>query len=48
LIEAKVELVQKRGGDPFTEYFLSEAILKLRQGVGGLIGTETDRNLRST
>src|ERR1700730_2663873 len=31
LIEAKLELVQERGGDAFTEYSLPEAILKLRQ-----------------
>src|SRR5437588_2747757 len=32
LIEAKLELVQERGCDAFTEYSLPEAILKLRQG----------------
>ena len=42
LIEAKLELVQERGGDPFTEYSLPEAILKLRQGVGRLIRTKSD------
>src|SRR5204863_291778 len=42
LIEAKLELVQERGGDAFTEYSLPEAILKLRQGVGRLIRTKTD------
>src|SRR5205085_5289849 len=31
LIEAKLELIEERGGDPFTEYSLPEAILKLRQ-----------------
>jgi ATP-dependent DNA helicase DinG len=45
LIEAKLELVQERGGDPFTEYSLPEAILKLRQGVGRLIRTKTDRGI---
>ncbi|MDP9186035.1 MAG: hypothetical protein M3O72_01585 [Verrucomicrobiota bacterium] len=34
LIEAKLEFLQERGADPFTEYPLAEAILKLRQGVG--------------
>src|SRR5467141_727987 len=42
LIEAKLELVQERGGDAFTEYSLPEAILKLRQGVGRLIRTKSD------
>ena len=45
LVEAKLELVEERGGDPFTEYSLPEAILKLRQGVGRLIRTKTDRGI---
>jgi ATP-dependent DNA helicase DinG len=45
LIEAKLELVEERGGDPFTEYSLPEAILKLRQGVGRLIRTKKDRGI---
>jgi ATP-dependent DNA helicase DinG len=45
LIEAKLELVQERGGDAFTEFSLPEAILKLRQGVGRLIRTKTDRGI---
>jgi len=40
LIEAKLELIEERGGDPFTEYSLPEAILRLRQGVGRLIRTK--------
>jgi ATP-dependent DNA helicase DinG len=45
LIEAKLEFIEERGGDPFTEYSLPEAILKLRQGVGRLIRTKTDRGI---
>ena len=45
LIEAKLELIQERGGDAFTEFSLPEAILKLRQGVGRLIRTKTDRGI---
>ncbi|MEP6602349.1 MAG: helicase C-terminal domain-containing protein [Spartobacteria bacterium] len=45
LIEAKLELVQERGGDPFTEYSLPEAILKLRQGIGRLIRTKSDHGI---
>ncbi|MEY2520805.1 MAG: ATP-dependent helicase DinG [Verrucomicrobiota bacterium] len=45
LIEAKLELVEARGGDAFTEYSLPEAILKLRQGVGRLIRTRSDRGI---
>ncbi len=45
LTEAKLETIQERGGDPFTEYSLPEAILKLRQGVGRLIRTKSDRGI---
>jgi len=45
LVEAKLELVQERGGDPFTEYSLPEAILKFRQGVGRLIRTKSDHGI---
>jgi ATP-dependent DNA helicase DinG len=45
LIEAKLELIEVRGGDAFTEYSLPEAILKLRQGVGRLIRTKSDHGI---
>ena len=45
LIEAKLELIEERGGDAFTEYSLPEAILKLRQGVGRLIRTKSDKGI---
>ena len=45
LIEAKLELIQERGGDAFSEYSLPEAILKLRQGVGRLIRTKSDKGI---
>jgi ATP-dependent DNA helicase DinG len=41
--EARCELIRERGGDPFSEYSLPEAILKLRQGVGRLIRTKQDK-----
>ncbi len=44
-MEARLEMVQERGGDPFTEYSLPEAILKLRQGVGRLIRTKSDHGI---
>ena len=43
--EARCELIKERGGDPFSEYSLPEAILKLRQGVGRLIRTKQDRGI---
>lgn len=45
LIEARLEEIEARGGDPFAEYSLPEAILKLRQGVGRLIRTATDEGI---
>ncbi|MDB6153247.1 MAG: helicase c2 [Chthoniobacteraceae bacterium] len=45
LIEARLELIQSEGGDPFSEYSLPEAILKLRQGVGRLIRTRQDSGI---
>jgi len=42
LIEARIEAIEARGGNAFTEFSLPEAILKFRQGVGRLIRTKTD------
>jgi ATP-dependent DNA helicase DinG len=43
--EAKAELIRERGGDPFNELTLPEALIKFRQGVGRLIRTQVDRGL---
>jgi ATP-dependent DNA helicase DinG len=45
LIEARLESIEERGGDPFSEFSLPEAILKLRQGVGRLIRTKQDTGI---
>ena len=45
LIEARMELIKKSGGNPFLEYTLPEAVLKLRQGVGRLIRNKTDKGI---
>lgn len=43
LIEAKLEMIENQGGDPFREYSLPEAILRFCQGVGRLIRTQSDK-----
>jgi ATP-dependent DNA helicase DinG len=39
------QLVKKRGGNPFEELQLANAILTLRQGAGRLVRSETDRGV---
>jgi ATP-dependent DNA helicase DinG len=43
--EARAEAIRSRGGDPFTEDALPEAILTLRQGFGRLIRSREDRGV---
>lgn len=45
LTEAKCQLIQNRGGNPFSEYSLPEAIIRFKQGFGRLIRTETDKGV---
>ncbi len=42
LTEARLEAIRERGGNPFMEYSLPEAIIKLRQGFGRLIRGSED------
>ena len=43
LIEARMERIEARGGNPFMEYTLPEAILKFKQGFGRLIRSKDDQ-----
>ncbi len=45
VVQHRQQLIRDRGGDPFNEMSLPEAILALKQGVGRLIRTETDRGV---
>ncbi|HMJ88220.1 MAG TPA: helicase C-terminal domain-containing protein, partial [Candidatus Acidoferrum sp.] len=45
LIEAKIEAIEARGGNSFSDFSLPEAILKFRQGVGRLIRTKSDTGI---
>ncbi len=42
LLEARVERIKQRGGNPFMEYQVPEAVIKLKQGFGRLIRTKDD------
>jgi ATP-dependent DNA helicase DinG len=45
VIEAKLEFIQEKGGNPFMDYSLPTAILKFKQGVGRLIRSKTDEGI---
>jgi ATP-dependent DNA helicase DinG len=42
LVQARLERISGEGGNAFLDYVLPEAILRLRQGIGRLIRSETD------
>ena len=45
VIQYRQQRILDAGGNPFYQYLLPEAILALKQGVGRLIRTETDRGV---
>ena len=45
LVESRLEQIRERNGNPFMEYSVPEAVLKLRQGIGRLIRSEKDRGI---
>lgn len=45
VVAARMDRIKEQGGDPFRDYSLPEAILKLRQGVGRLIRSRTDEGV---
>jgi ATP-dependent DNA helicase DinG len=45
LTQSRLEAIEAEGGNPFMDYSVPEAILKLRQGVGRLIRTAKDEGL---
>lgn len=45
LVEARTKRLESEGRNPFTDYFVAEAAVSLKQGAGRLIRSETDRGL---
>ncbi|MHC5538951.1 ATP-dependent DNA helicase, partial [Singulisphaera rosea] len=45
LLEARLESIRQRGGNPFVEYQVPEAVIKLKQGFGRLIRSRSDRGI---
>ena len=45
LVEARVKRLEGEGRNPFSDYFVAEAAVSLKQGAGRLIRSETDRGL---
>ena len=45
VVQARIQRIQKEGGNAFMQYQVPEAILKFRQGAGRLIRAKTDRGM---
>lgn len=45
VFEARLEAIRRAGGNPFRDEQLPQAVIALKQGVGRLIRTETDRGV---
>jgi ATP-dependent DNA helicase DinG len=47
LVSARMSRVEREGGNPFSDYQVPQAILKLKQGLGRLIRSKSDRGILS-
>lgn len=45
IIEARMDFIKEKGGDPFLEYSIPQATILLKQGIGRLIRSKTDKGI---
>lgn len=45
VLEARMDAIRQRGGNPFTEYQIPQAVIALKQGVGRLIRDANDKGV---
>jgi ATP-dependent DNA helicase DinG len=45
VVEARLESIERSGGNPFMDYSVPQAVIKLKQGFGRLIRSKTDRGI---
>jgi ATP-dependent DNA helicase DinG len=45
MVEARIEQIRARGGNPFIEFQVPEAVLRFKQGIGRLIRTRNDKGI---
>ncbi len=45
VLQARIDALRQRGGNPFRDFQLPQAVIALKQGAGRLIRDETDRGV---